>query len=297
MAVYRSTGSGWDLIEPGNIKASNGATWNIVKKGYRSTGSGWDEVYVGNDPRTYYFVNTQSRGAKANFWLNDHYATVGQYIEYEYSGRYNINHGGWQWFGVIDFDTADIGRKLAERPVVKSAEINMQRWDSEGFGAGYGHLFFGRYHNSISATANHWSCDFSHNVGMHWDQSPGNNPQSVSYSDGYLNRNEFIVGSPQYNGPGFSNSTWPLLWKSLGSKKQVFVDHLAGGRPLCIAATTSNGTEAGNGYTTRGLGNWDTSVTWDQKANFWRFWHAGRIDPAYGLGYRCPVLKIVLDYA
>ncbi len=291
MAIYGSNGSSWLPVASGDLKASDGSSWKTVKKAYRSTGSAWDEVYVGNDPQTYYFKASLTRAARGQTWKTSSNSGGSDYPQIS---RYLTSSNVYPWYGLVEFnqDTSGVSLedRLAERPVVKSAKFNVQRWNAGGFGSGWGDLHIGRYQASSGAVTPHEGyCNFSSVASKTYDGLPaGRSGTTVYYNDGYLTRAEYVGGDP-----GSFPSNFPDNGFELGNARQVLVDHLAGvgttngRRPLCMSHTTSN-TGAN-----RGLASLNTA-NYAEQTNYWNFWPAGAQIFGLPLG---PTLIVELDYA
>jgi hypothetical protein len=286
MAIYGSNGSSWLPVASGDLKASDGSSWKTVKKAYRSTGSGWSQVYVGNDPQTYYFVSSGTKAGRGTTWKTNSSQGGSNYPQI---GRYETSYGVFPWYGLINFnlDTSGVSlaTRMAERPIVKSAYFNIARWNSGGFGSGYGDFYVGRYLGNYNAgSPSNTYCDFSAYAGKNYNATPaGRVGTTVYYNDGYLTRSEFVGGDPI----GFPNQgNIAGNGMELGGHRQSLVSHLTGGA-LCISHTLSN--HGGS----RGLGSLYTA-SYSEQANFWNFWPAGATVYGVNIG---PTLIVTLDYA
>lgn len=94
MAIKRSTGSAWDTIASGKVKASDGSGWKVVKNVSRSTGSGWDNVYIGTDERTLAIPATYTRsfrssaGGSTGAWITSGFTNGGNALRQgKYGGK------------------------------------------------------------------------------------------------------------------------------------------------------------------------------------------------------------------
>jgi len=280
MAIYGSNGSGWVQVASGDLKASDGSSLKTVKKAYRSTGSGWDEVYVGSDPATYTFIASGSKAARGISWKTNNnqgganYPQISRYIT------------SYPWFGLVTFtnDTSGVSltSRMNERPYVKSAYFNIRRWDNGGFGSGYGNLYIGRYNGSFTASSpHHGNCDFSSVASKNWPGGSGNPGTTVSYSDNFLTRGEYVDNPGSF--PGFVADNGI----ELGNARQTLVNHLKT-KAICLSHTTNAGSSTG------GLGHYGPATSAEQ-ANYWNFYYAGRTNPVFGV-HEGPTLIVELDY-
>jgi len=94
VAIKRSTGSAWDTIASGKVKASDGSAWKVVKNVSRSTGSDWDNVYIGTDERTLAIPATYTRSFRSSFgtatgtWITSGFTNGGNALRQgKYGGR------------------------------------------------------------------------------------------------------------------------------------------------------------------------------------------------------------------
>ena len=289
MAIYGSNGSSWQPIASGDLKASDGSGWKTVKKAYSSTGFGWRQVYVGSDPQTYYFASNLTQAGRGSSWKTN--ASQGG-SNYPQISSYSTNQAQqykFPWYGMVYFnqDTSGVSlsTRLAERPYVKSAYFNIQRWNSGGFGSGYGNLFIGRYlGDRANSNPSYTFCNFTHSASKNWSAA-GSSANTVNYSDNYLYRGEFVGGDPGSFPGGIAAGGIEL-----GSARQSLVDHLANWPSascgLCLTHTTNTGTGQG------GLGDYDVA-TYAEEANYWNFWPAGAMVFGVHIG---PTLVVELDY-
>ena len=292
MGIKYHNGSSWQTLGSGNLRYHNGASWEIVKKGYYHNGTGWNEAYVGNDPKTYYFVSNATKAGRGTSWK---LASNTGGSAYPQISRYLTSSSSYPWYGVVGFgnDTSGVSlaSRLEERPVVKSAKFNVQRWSgSSGFGSGWGNFYIGKYTGGMGDTyPSNLNCDFSHKAYKNYDGLPaGRSGTTVYYNDGYLTRAEYVGGDPS----GWPNN-FPNNGFELGQHRQGLVNHLAGvgttntPRPWCLSHTNVNGTSS------RGLGSVNTA-NYAEQTNYWNFWPAGAQYLGAPLG---PTLIVELDYA
>lgn len=260
------------------LKQSNSYTGNPVIGGYVKVNNGYKQFHQGSDPVTYYFVANASKAARGTSWKT----SSGQGgADYPQISRYVT---AYPWFGLVTFgnDTAGVSltSRLNTRPVVKSAYFNIQRWNDGGFGSGYGNLYIGRYTGSFTASSpHHGNCNFSSYAGKNWSGS-GSSANTVSYSDNFLYRGEFIGDPGSFPGGVAAGGI------EFGSARQTLVDHLKTGA-ICLSHTTDNSSSTG------GLGHYG-SATYAEQANYWNFWPAGYT--AFGTVNIGPTLVVTLDY-
>ena len=267
-------GSSFQELSSGNAKYYDGSEWKTIKKGYYmpSTNGTWTEFYTGSDPQIYTFVANETKSARGTSWITSGYPMggVNAIRQGRWGGTYpTCTDSYYRWFGLATFkyDTSGavtLGAALAERPVVKSAELRLYRGSNTsgftGSGGGWGDINVGTYSGTIT------------------DTSP--TPTKVSFSN-YATKN--YAGRPN-NALALNQQALINLESQSNAAAKALLDHAASEKPLVVANKTDTGTGSG------GLNNYGCSFDTD-------FFYFPPYNSYFYTAPLGPTLIVELDYS
>ena len=273
-----SNGGTWTPIPSGDARYydSSSNTWKTIKKGYYmpSDNGTWTEFYTGSDPQIYTFVANNTRSARGTSWITSGYPMggVNAFRQGRWGGNYSsgeCTESYYRWFGLATFEYDTSGAitledALAERPVVKSAELSLYRGSNTsgftGSGGGWGNINVGTYSGTIT------------------DTSP--TPTKISFSN-YATKN--YAGRPD-NALALNQRALINLESQSNAAAKALLDHAASLKPLVVSNKTDTGTGTG------GLNNYSCSFDTD----FFYFHPYNSYFYTAPLG---PTLIVELDYS